>query len=193
MSCCRRRRFVRKEEELKHCSRQRVSSRPRSRKRLLTCCNVTISLGSRTSLVSDESQMFWHTNSELSGRLSQREGSECPPCGQTAVMVVPGAFRTWKLIEDGGPGERGWLAAQGVLLTVQQPPGIRTPCHASPARDSVQHQKNSQEQEQVLSSFNTNSIKLQRKQRYRLVALLHSLFPRAMTAWSQTPARPIQA
>jgi hypothetical protein len=31
-------------------------------------------------------------------------------------MVVPGALRTWKLIEDGGPGERGWLAAQGVLL-----------------------------------------------------------------------------
>jgi len=48
------------------------------------------------------------------------------------VMVVPGAFRTWKLIKDGGPGERGWLAAQGVLLTVQQPPGIRTPCHATP-------------------------------------------------------------
>jgi hypothetical protein len=137
MSCCRRRRFVRKEEELKHCSRQRVSSRPRSRKRLLTCCNVTISLGSRTSLVSDESQMFWHTNSELSGRLSQREGSECPPCGQTAVMVVPGAFRTWKLIMQLRPGTLFNIKKTARSRSKSCHRSIRTPSNSKGSKDTA--------------------------------------------------------
>ena len=93
------------------------------------------------------------------------------------------AYRRW------GPGERGWLAAQGVLLTVQQSPGIRTLMQLQGLCSTSKYQPGAGASLVIVQGDSINPLG---KQRYRLIELLHSLFPGAMTPWSQTPARPIQ-
>jgi hypothetical protein len=67
------------------------------------------------------------------------------------VRFVPEAFRTWKLIEDGGPGE-AWVACS-TGRSVDSATAQECETLVCNSRDFVQHQYPSQEQEQVLSSF----------------------------------------
>jgi hypothetical protein len=87
-----------------------------------------------------------------------------------------------------GPG--GTWVACNTGRSVDSAAATRNPNPLScNSRDFVQHQNTSQKQEQVLSSFKTDS---QETQTYRLMTLLHTLFLKAMTPLSQTPARPSQ-